>query len=183
MDWCDFFKNTVPTYIPTIITGIVAILGSILLYRTSSKERRMRKAENLKKQLESFYYPFYLRSKQNTEIRKALYRDGYPIRLLNALLDDFKFDDNDKVLINEIKNNDKELNELILSKLTIISNLELSEKLAQLSSHYTLFILACEGKIKGDSERFKDYVHPNGVRDDVEKEIKKIEKRVEELNK
>jgi len=183
MDWCDFFKNILPTYIPTIITGIVAILGSVLLYHTATKERQMKKIEKLQNQLESFYYPFALRMKQNTELRNIFgktHPDNY--RVLIELLKGVKFKDNDKILLDEIKNNDDFLNKLILNNTAIVSS-ELSEDLALLSSHYTLFILACDEKLSNEPERFEHHVHPNDVIEKIEGKIREIENEIRRLNK
>ena len=183
MDLCDFLKNALIANIPTLITGTVAITGTVLLYLTATKERRMKKVEHLQKQLESFYYPFALRLKQNTEIRKLfgkIYADDF--RILTELLKGVEFEGNDKILLNEIRKNDEELNKLILSNQAIVSS-ELSGDLALLSSHYTLFLLACDGKLSSETERFKSHVHPNEVISKIEERIKKIEKQIERLSK
>lgn len=183
MNWCRFFQETLLTYIPTIVTAIVAVTGSVLLYKASTKELRLKKAERLQKQLNDFYYPFALRLKQNTTIR-ALFddKDAEDYRMLTELLKGEEFKGNDKALLEEIKKNNTVLNDLILKNQSEVDS-ELSNDLAKLSSHYTFFILACDGKLSNEESRFKDYVYPTDVNDKIDDKIEKIEKMIERLTK
>lgn len=165
--------------LPTLITSGVAIISIIMVYLSTTKDRRLRKTEILQSQLESFYYPFVLRMRQNSVLRKVFAEKyGEKFRILTCLLNKEKeFSENDLVVLNEIVKNDKELNKLILQNQTIFGEY-LREDLARLSAHYTVFILACEHKIKGEAQIYENYLHPNLVYGKILNEIKRIEQEI-----
>jgi hypothetical protein len=166
--------------LPSVCTVLVAVISSFMLYRASFREKHVKMAEDKRKILDSFYYPFLLRSRQNALLRKTFNDE---CALLPKILEGLDFDKNDKAIIDEIKNNDKILNELILSHNTVIYNKEVRTYLAQLSAHYTMFILACDGKLSGDPKRFNEYTYPIEVTNIIEEEIIKIEEEISNLLK
>lgn len=170
-----FAKDT----LPTLISSGVAAISIIMVYRSSTKDRRIKKTERLQAQLESFYYPFVLRMRQNSILRKVFKEKyGEKFRILTCLLNDkMDFNANDLVILDEIVKNDKELNSLILKNQTLFGEY-LREDLARLSAHYTVFILACEQKIKGEAMTYENYLHPNLVYGKIISEIERIEQEI-----
>ena len=172
--------------IPSICTIVVVFISSFFVYRSSKKTRNQANAEKLKNDLETFYYPFLILSKRNTQIYQAFRKDPSKpeeFSTLLALLGGDSFKDNDKILLDEIMQNDKKLNKLIQIQSKVIRNLTLAETMSRLSAHYTILGLAYERKITGEKERFEEYVHPSDAIESVEKEIKKIESEIKRLSK
>ncbi len=181
-DFVDILEQVLPSLIA--ILGIV--LGGLITYFINSRSIMIEKNKieilRLRSYLNSFYHPYLLLSKKNTQIytvfSKHLIENDPNYRTLIYLLKGYNFNDNQQALLKEIINNDNELNELIIKHSNIIENRDLLIKLSEMSAHYTLLGLAFNREITGDEKAFEAYVHSNEVIDMIESEIKIIESKI-----
>lgn len=196
MDWSvltDFYLTIwnksveiVKENVPSICSILIALLSSYTVIRSAKKARREEWAKRLRDHLESFYYPFLLLAKKTTQLYNALTKLA-PIEspdpndgCITYLLKGNEFKGNALTVFEEILNNDKELNNLILSNSKVISNSVLREKLSKLSNHYTVLELVYNNHLVGESDLFGTYSFPSKVIDDLEAEVKKLESKIEE---
>lgn len=163
-----------------IITSAIAILSTILVYRSSSvankRQHNRYDIELINKTLTEFYYPFLLLLKTNSEMFKAFsknkFKDDPNFSTLVALLQEQKFTDNEKVLLNEIIENNKKILELIAVHGNQVDDYDLIQDLAQASGHFRIIILAYEQKIVGDEDIFNEYTYPTTIVSKTENVIK-----------
>ena len=100
-------------------------------------------------------------------------------RTLVELIKGTEFDKNDKALLWEILEINKQINDLIVKNMDIIKeDKNLSAEINKASVHFTLMELAYNKKISGDSDRFKDHVYPRELQEKIEEKIKKLNKEI-----
>ena len=172
--------------LPSICTIIVAIISGWFVIQSAKKSRREEQAKRLNEGLESFYYPFLLHAKKTTQLYAALktlmqWENGEN-GCVSFLLEGNKFSGNAAIIFTQILDNDKQLNELIISHSNVVSNAKLSEELSELSAHYTILELAEKGNLKGDVDTLSKYSYPSKIVDSVENEITRIEARISKLS-
>ncbi len=88
---------------------------------------------------------------------------------IKILIDNIELSIDDKYILEEIMHNNDKINDLILSHSHVVDN-NLREELSKLSSHYTILKLVKEGRIKENSNRYKDLHHSKEI-DDILKKI------------
>ncbi len=179
------FANIVKEILPSICTILVALISSSMVIKSSNKASKSEEVKRLQNHLESFYYPFLLLSKKTTQLYNAFDKitAGKRESSLGYLLNDKQFEGNSLVLFNEIIENNKKLNELLIKYSCIINDKNLRDDLSKLSVHYTLLELAYYKKLNGNETEFKEYIFPENVVKNVESEIEKISQRMTELSK
>lgn len=152
---------------------------------SANKSVDRQKADKLQKDLENFYYPFLLLSKKTTQLYMALHQVNKEdcCSCLVYLLNGKRFDGNALVIWKEIIVNNKKLNELIIKYSSIINNKALRDDLSKLSTHYTMLELANDNLLKGNADILSEYMFPSSVIENIENEIEKIEKNIEDLSK
>lgn len=188
-------SNQLLDILPIIITLIVTIIGWIFVGKSNKRifEHQSDKdvINALNESLLNFYYPFIILRKQSRKLyeifsEKYLNNDA-GFRTLVALLssekkEDFFENKNDIVLLEKIINIDGQLLQLINTKCSYVKNTLIIDDLAKVALHYTLIIDAFNNKLRGETDRFKDYVHPNDLDEKIEVEIANIRNEIEKLS-
>lgn len=186
----NFFMNAVP--IITALTGLIGVIlgfvGVIFTFSTSRRALKLRTLEEERKsiyeKISTFYGPFQQLRGINYELYKVFRaRRGEDFRTLTALLTGEKFEGNDKILLDNIINNSERLEKLIIEKSGLIDSEELRQLLWTAATHFRLIQLASQGILIGEIERFKPYLFPRTLDDIVNMEIKKLRRRLEEINR
>lgn len=176
-------------WLPLILTSAIAICSMIFSYEAQlkgiRKDSRIKEIEVLEKQLNSFYYPFLLLSRQNTNIYRIFalkQKEEDPnYRTLTYLLQGRKFDPPDTLFLEQILKNDEKLDRLILEKASLVTNDDVRKKLSEASTHYTLIKIVHGSGIVSDRAEYSIYVHPNDLLTMIENEVKQIEERIRVL--
>lgn len=136
------------------------------------------------KKLNEFYGPFeQLRQKSRRLYALFVASKGENFRTLPALLKGEKFNNNDKRLLGEIISIDVQLEKLILDKSGLIDQEEIRDLLAKAATHFSIISQAHEGKLKGEADRFMEYVFPRELDDKISMQIGHLKNRLSELNK
>lgn len=104
-------------------------------------------------------------------------------RTLIVLLKGEKFEGNDKILIEQILEVSEKIDDLILKNSGLVDDPELNRLLYRASTHFRILRLAYHGNLVGDVERFEDYVFPRELDKKIEEQIKRLKRRLEELNR
>lgn len=179
------FVNNVKEILPSICTIVVALISSSMVIKSANKASKNEEAKRLQDHLEKFYYPFLLLSKKTTQLYNAFDKitEGKCESSLVYLLNNKQFEGNSLVLFNEIIENNKKLNELIIKYSSLISNKNLRDDLSKLSAHYTLLELAYNKKLNGNESEFEEYIFSENIVKNVESEIEKISQIITELSK
>lgn len=167
-----------------IILGIAGmILGYIFQRSQLIQQQREDERREIYKKLNDFYGPAlqYLgKSRELYERFTALRDPGF--RTLTALLKGETFEGNDKVLLEQIVDITSKLEELILLRSGLVDDEELRNLLAKASAHFTIIRLAYEGNLRGEADRFEDYVYPRELNQKLEEQTVKLKVRLAELN-
>ena len=108
---------------PALCTIVVALVSSVTVIKSAKKSRKEEIAKKLQEDLESFYYPFLLRAKKTTQLYSALNNvintntesESNENGCITFLLSGKSFSGNEKVLFEQILENDIKLNELIIN--------------------------------------------------------------------
>ena len=184
---CGEFGKIIVAVLPSVCTIIVALISSFMVIRAGRKDRKRSEIEKTRSVLHDFYYPYVFLLKRNDIIYQAFsksYKEKDPnFRTLIYLLKGYKFEGNDKILLEKIIENTIQLNKLITEQSGFIDNGQLLLCLSKMSAHYTMLELAYCGKISSNNEKyFDEYVHPNEIFDMIDQEINKLNKRIQTLD-
>lgn|SRR5574341_36981 len=179
MNWVEYAKTLGPI--------IVGLAGIYFAYRMNFKMFKSKQYDDERKEiykkLNEFYGPFQqLRNKSTNLYRLFTIGKDADFRTLIALLDDEKFNDNDKKLIEEIINIDRQLEKLIIDKSGLIDDENIALLLGRASAHFTIISLAYTGVLRGEIERFKSYVFPRELDGMIEEYIKQLKQRLIAIN-
>ncbi|MGD2090586.1 MAG: hypothetical protein PVH61_30720 [Candidatus Aminicenantes bacterium] len=182
-EFIEFVKTIGP-----ILVGLAAIVASYILNQKMLKLKRNEdRIEMINRKLSEFYGPFQQYRRKSTELYKRFtYGKPNDFRTVTALLKGEKFSGNDEVLLKEIIDIGKKVENLILSKSGLIDDEKLrNDLLPRVGTHILLLRLMYEGVIKGESEneieRFKRDVFPREIDDEIEKRIQELEIQLEEI--
>ena len=185
MTWCE----VLPTIVAAAPSIAVAIVNLILLKRNSQKqiihnEKRI-EIDSLAQKLEGFYYPYTILSKENTALY-ALFSSNHikedtNFTTLASLLEKREFSCNDSAILKRIMQNDEELNKLISLRGNLVDDPKLRELLVKSSTHYSVIIMAYNGEICNETDRFNACIHPGEVFEAVQKKMATIEARILKL--
>lgn len=102
-------------------------------------------------------------------------------RTLTALLEGIKFVGNDKILLEQIINIDKQIEALIVDKSGYVENKELRDILYKAATHFNVINLAYQELLQGQEQRFSDYVFPINLDEKIDKEVKKLQDELKKL--
>lgn len=169
-------------WVEMLLPVIVALIGSwvslwIALIGVRN-DRKSKKAANIRKQLEEFYYPILFLCKSNTELFnafKTFKSDDPNFTTLTALLDGEKFTANEQIILEMIIENDKKLSKIIDEKAKYVSSSSIIGILSKAKAHFEIIELAYANKLSGDKERFRHYTYPRELISTLETEMHKLE--------
>lgn len=177
--------SIVKEILPSIATILVALISSKMVISSTNKSVKQKRADKLQNDLENFYYPFLLLSKKTTQLYRVfdnISKEEYDSCIV-FLVTGKRFDGNALTIWKEIISNNKRLNNLIIKYSRIISNKELRDDLSRLSTHYTLLELANNNQLIGDEDVFRGHVFPKNIIKNIEDEIDKTLKTIDDLRK
>jgi len=169
-----------------LITAVATLVAAFYVqHRNNQKVLKQKQREEERKEiftkLKDFYGPLQrLRGKSN-ELHK-LFKNGREFRTLIKLLEGEKFSGNDKKLLDSIIDIGKQTDELIIKEGGWVQDSELRKMLDKVTAHYTLIDLAAKDELTGDVKRFEQFVFPNEIDDEIEKEIVRLNSRLNELD-
>jgi len=99
------------------------------------------------------------------------------------LLNDNKFEGNDKVLLEQIIQLGIDSEKLIQEKSGLIDDTQLRlDILPRATTHFLLIRLAYKGELKGKANEFKDLTYPRELVSKLEERKAQLEKDLENLN-
>lgn len=178
-DCIEFLKTIGP-----IIIGLAAIFASFHYNKRMLKLKKNEdEIDDINRKLSEFYGPLqqYL-NKSSKLYEKFIYGKPEDFRTLTALIKGVKFEGNDKVLLEEIINVGKKVEDLLLSKSGLIDDDKLrNDIIPRLGKHILLLRLIYDGTIKGEYERFKDETFPREVDTEIERRIAELQKKKDNL--
>ncbi|MGU8343219.1 hypothetical protein ACV3KS_06195 [Clostridium perfringens] len=175
----ETFKTLGPTIVGVVSIGVSLIINSRIL----KSKLRDDELKEINSKLNEFYGPF-IQLKEKSKILYGLFTKGKEdeFRTLVALLKGEKFSGNDEKLLNEIVEIDKELENLIVNKGGYIENDYLRELFAKASAHFNIMQQAYNKVLIGEVERFKEYIYPRELDNEIKNEVNRLNSRIKELN-
>jgi hypothetical protein len=181
----DTLTKYLTTFGPIIAAGATLIVAFLVQNRYNQKVIRQKQREDERKEiftkLKDFYGPLQrLRGKSN-ELH-TLFKNGRNFRTLIKLLEGEGFSGNDRKLLDSIIEIGKRTDNLILTEGGWVEDPGLRKMLDKVTTHYTLIELAAKGELTGDEERFKNFVFPNEIDGEIEREMKRLNDRLSELD-
>lgn len=179
------FSKYLTAFGPIIAAGAALIVAFLVQNRYNQKVIRQKQREDERKEiytkLKEFYGPLQrLRGKSN-ELH-TLFKNGRSFATLIKLLEGEPFSGNDKKLLESIIKIGRRTDRLILNEGGWVEDSALRKMLDKVSTHYTLIELAAKGELKGDEERFKNFVFPREIDSEIEKEMNRLNARLKELD-
>lgn len=184
---------------PTVV-AITAIIISLLVTKQTLKSQNQLNIRSLnahkegearqliQRKLNDFYGPLIQQRLRSFKLyqkfsQKYLNKDKSFSTLL-YLLKGYKFEGNDKVLLEQIIKLGEESAILIQEKSGLIDDADLRhEIIPTATTHFLLLRLAYNSELKGDTECFKDLTYPHDLIDRLEVRKRQLEKELEILNK
>lgn len=180
--------NEVLTALKDVGLVAISILALLLSQRSTSKAFRQKHDEDEKKEiykkLNSFYGPLVQLREISFELYKRL-KEGQDdnFRTLIALLRGDKFEGNDLIILQQILDISKKIDELIINNSGLVDNDDFRNTLGKVGTHIRLIELAFNGSLVGQEERFKDNIFPSDFDAKIKVEINKLKDRLSILNK
>lgn len=175
-------NETVKAWGPVLV-GMLSLLFAywtnrrLLNAKTKEEERT-----EINKKLSEFYGPFTQLSHKSLMIYRLFTKDKKRhYQTLSELLNGTQFSGNDKVLLEQIILINKQLEELIINKSGYVEDFELRQLLAKAATHFNVMKLAFDGTIKGEKDRFEEYLYPRELSDKINEDIDKLNRRLKEL--
>ena len=184
---------------PVIISAIALIFSYFLTKRTLKTQLKQTKMtfdaqkdtearREIYKKLNDFYGPLLqIRQESNKLYEKfsEKYRNkDTNFATLTYLLNGFKFEGNDEILLKEIIELGSKCEKIIHSKAGLIDDSELRTNLIPKAiNHFFILRLAKEGVLIGESEKYKDLTFPRELDVVLEKRKKQLEEDLVALNK
>lgn len=168
----------------TTIVGVVSIGASLVINSRILKSKlRDDELKEINSKLNEFYGPFIQLKEKNKILYELFTKDkDDDFKTLVSLLNEEKFNGNDKKLLNEIIEIDKNLEILIVEKGGYIENSKLRELFAKASAHFNIMNQAYNGTLSGEVERFKEYIYPRELDNEIKNEVNRLNCRIKELN-
>jgi len=190
----DYFIGAGPT-----IVGILAVIFSYFMNRRLIKENeRLKNAEleqeykqkiqyfdrsEVYKRLNDFYSPLQLLRRTSAELHN-IFKNGQNFRTLPELIRGNKFDNNDRVILEEIIRIGDDCKQIIVKNSGLIDNKELRDiHLPKLLTHYILIKNAFDCKISSQIERFEGYEFPNEIDKILDDKVNELHNQLAQLNK
>ena len=170
------------------MTGVLAVIVSAatiwvnrkMSLRSLTQKANEEKARNLQERLDKFYGPLIQFRNQSRLLYKAFkgrQPDPANFRTLTALLSGKNFDNNDKVLLDEIIKIGKDTETLIKQSSGLVDE-DLQEILGKATTHYLVLRLAYEKLLQGDVDQFQEYVFPNELDHAIKQKIESIKQEL-----
>lgn len=187
----QFVKDLGPVIVGVAALVVTAAINMrVLSQRQLESDRtfRLKQNEEERKEIVSKLNSFYGPIRQLLGISGQLYerftRGRSPeFRTLISLLEGTKFEGNDAVLLEQILLVTAQVRQLIVDKSGMVTDDRLRQTLARAGAHFTILQLAYEQKLRGEVDRFEDIVFPREIRVEIDHEIRKLQERLELLNR
>lgn len=184
---------------PTVVS-IIAILATLWVtnktlksqaaqnLKTLNAQKDIETRQSIQKKLNEFYGPLIqqrIKSSKLYDKFSAKYRaSDENFSTLIYLLNNYRFEDNDKILLEEIIQLGEDSERLIQEKSGLIDDPQLRlEILPRATTHFLLIRLAYKGDLKGNSDEFKDLTYPRELVSKLEERKTRLEEDLENLNK
>lgn len=169
-----------------IVTAIATLIAAFYVqHRYNQKVIRQKQREEERKEifskLRDFYGPLQ-RLRGKSEELHNLFKNGRNFKTLIKLLEGEQFSGNDKQLLDSIIEIGKKTDELILKEGGWVQDSQLRKMLDKVTTHYTLIELAAKGNLKGETNRFDQFIFPNEIDEEIEKEITRLNSKLKELD-
>ena len=185
------YADIIPTIlaaVPSLAVAVWSLCKTTKLHNKDQiKQEKRACAEDIKRKLETFYYPYLLIAKENTSLytvfsQEHLAKDSNYRTLISLLLEK-DFSKNDSAILERIVENDGLLKDLINTHANVVDDREIRDLLIKSATHYAFIELAFKKRIIGEVERFEPYVHPNEVYGLVERKARELEKEMQDALK
>jgi hypothetical protein len=179
ISWIEYIQILGP-----ILVGLAGVLLAFYVnYQALISKKREDERNEIYKKINEFYSPFEQLRKKSFRLY-GLFKGtrGDDFRTLPALLKGEKFNDNEQELLEEIINIDQRLENLIIDKSGLVDQQNLRDLLAKAATHFHIISQAYKGRLKGEPERFADYVFPRELDEKVSEQINLLKARLKELN-
>lgn len=169
---------------PTLV-GSVSIFASLVINNRILKSKlREDEIKEINSKLNEFYGPFIQLKEKNKILYELFTKDKEDyFKTLVALLKGEEFKGNDKKLLNEIIEIDKKLESLIVDKGGYIENDYLRGLFAKASAHFNIMNQAYNGTLRGEVDRFKEYIYPKELDLEIKKEVNRLNNRINVLSR
>ncbi|MCB0197557.1 MAG: hypothetical protein KDJ65_36765 [Anaerolineae bacterium] len=150
--------------------------------RAAGPQRREDERREIERKLRTFYGPLQQRLNR-TKTLAVIFRANRPLefRTLTALLQGEKFTGNDAELVNEIIQLGQEVEELLINEGGTVDDPYLRDLLIKAGTHFRILRMAYDGKLKGEVDRFKEFVFPRELDQAVEDQRQRLKTRLNEL--
>lgn len=190
-----FIQDLGPVIISAIALGVTYFLTKRTLNvqlkqtkMTFDAQKDTEARQEIYKKLNDFYGPLLqLRHESNKLYEKfsEKYRKEDPqFATLTYLLKGYKFEGNDKILLNEIIELGRKCEKVIHEKAGLIDDTDLITNLIpKATNHFFILRLARDGVLTGEAEKYRDLVFPRELDIALEKRKKQLEEELKELNK
>jgi hypothetical protein len=184
---------------PTIVS-IIAVLATLWVtnktlksqaaqnLKTLNAQKDIETRQSIQKKLNELYGPLIqqrIKSSKLYEKFSAKYRaHDENFSTLIFLLNNNHFEDNDKILLEQIIQLGEDSERLIQEKSGLIDDPDLRlEILPRATTHFLLIRLAYKGDLRGKSDEFKDLTYPRELVSKLEARKAQLEEELEHLNK
>ncbi len=184
---------------PTVVS-IIAVLATLWVtnktlksqaaqnLKTLNAQKDIETRQSIQKKLNEFYGPLIqqrIKSSKLYDKFSAKYRaSDENFSTLIYLLNNYHFEGNDKILLEQIIQLGEDSERLIQEKSGLIDDPQLRlEILPRATTHFLLIRLAYKGDLKGNSDEFKDLTYPRELVSKLEERKNRLEEDLENLNK
>lgn len=184
---------------PTVVS-IIAVLTTLWVtnktlksqtaqnLKTLNAQKDIEARQSIQKKLNEFYGPLIQQRIKSSKLyekfssKHRVHDENFST--LIYLLDNNHFEDNDKILLEQIIQLGEDSERLIQEKSGLIDDPELRlEILPRATTHFLLMRLAYRGDLVGNSDEFKDLTYPRELVSKLEKRKAQLEEELENLNK
>ena len=170
-----------------IAFGGILVAALTLWFNRLHNERTLRQKANedeireIQTKLDSFYGPFLQLLKTSENLYRLFSHDKPPeFRTLTQLIEGMVFTGNDAVLLQQIIDVTQQLDRLLVEQSGLIDS-ELQPLISQASTHFRLILLASQGKLSGETNRFSSDVYPRELNLSIAQEIARLKSRQQTL--
>jgi hypothetical protein len=184
---------------PTVVS-IIAVLATLWVtnktlksqaaqnLKTLNAQKDIETRQSIQKKLNEFYGPLIqqrIKSSKLYDKFSAKYRaSDENFSTLIYLLNNYHFEGNDKILLEQIIQLGEESERLIQEKSGLIDDPQLRlEIIPRATTHFLLIRLAYKGDLKGNPDEFKDLTYPRELVSKLEERKNRLEEDLENLNK
>ncbi len=135
------------------------------------------------KKLNDFYGPLLVLRKSSIELHNT-FKNGEHYRTVDALVEGRSYEGNDKVLIEEIIKIGKQCKQIVIDYAGLIDDeLLRREYIPKLLNHVTIIEKAYNRELKGEVDRFHDYVFPIEIDSILDNKVTEMQERLKVLSR